>query len=135
MKVVDESDDDRSFAESEAVIVTAFLFVRPGQEEAFRRFEELALGLLSDHEGQVLGAARLSSVAQKDKAYEQHVLRFATLDHFERYRSDPRHTAWAELRKRVIEKTEVHWGTDVSGLFHKRNNDGEDSPKMGRARR
>lgn len=93
-------------------VVVAALYVRPGAEKAFARFEEQALAIVREHRGQLERALRPPRAA--DAPFEIHVLSFPSESAFDAYRQDPRMAALASLRQSAVERTVFWSGADVS---------------------
>lgn len=97
---------------STPVIVVAALFVKPGQEQAFQRFEREALSILREHGGRLEHAIRPVPLPGT-RLCEVHVLAFPSQGAFDAYRGDPRLAALAALRAAVVEETLLWSGPDA----------------------
>ncbi len=95
------------------IIIVAHLYAYKNDVSALRAFEAKVLPILGDHEGELRcafgPAAEMSNCNQLPD--EIHILRFPSKGAFDSYKSDPRHTALAEERKRAISRTEI-FGSD-----------------------
>ena len=81
------------------------LWSHPGEEEGLSAYEDTVLGLLAEH-----GAVLTSRVRRKDMGdtpLEVQVIEFPGQAALDAYMSDPRRLASAELRERVVARTEV----------------------------
>ncbi len=92
------------------LVVIAHLFIHPGQEAAYRAYEEEALACFRAHGGEVLAAFRPRASADGTPTpYEIHVLRIgseqAFADFRADFRADPALAALAELRVQAIART------------------------------
>jgi uncharacterized protein (DUF1330 family) len=81
------------------------LWSHAGEDEGLSAYEDEVLGLLAEH-----GAVVASRVRRKeagDGPLEVQVLEFPGQAALDGYMSDPRRLALAELRERVVARTEV----------------------------
>jgi hypothetical protein len=96
-----------------AIVLVVSLFIHPGREAEFRRFETSASRIMRRHAGRIdrvicpTGAGAGASVP-----HEIHVVSFASPAAFEAYRADPELRALAPLRESAIARTEVTVGVD-----------------------
>lgn len=88
--------------------IVASLYVRSELVPDFMAFEHKALALFREHGGEVVSRFRPES-----GPFEVHVLRIESAVQFEAFRSDPRMTALADERARVIERTEIVNGAEA----------------------
>lgn len=96
------------------VVVIAELFVRPGKEDDFARFEDQALRILGEHGGRLERAVRPSTGTPGRTPFEIHVLVLPSQAALDAYRRDPRLAGLAELRASAVEDTTLWSGPDVS---------------------
>lgn len=82
-----------------------FLWARPGQEAALTAYEDRVLKLLPEHGGTVV--QRAVSDGGEGRPHEVQLYRFAGQAGLDSYVADPRRTALAEERDRVVARTEV----------------------------
>jgi hypothetical protein len=82
-----------------------FLWAHPGQEAALTAYEDRVLRLLPEHGGTVV--QRAVSDGAEGRPHEVQLYRFAGQDGLDSYLADPRRTALAEERDRVVARTEV----------------------------
>lgn len=81
------------------------LWSHPGEDEGLSVYEDTVLRLLAEH-----GAVVASRVRRKDAGdgpLEVQVIEFPDQAALDGYMSDPRRLASAELRERVVARTEV----------------------------
>lgn len=81
------------------------LWSHPGEEKGLSAYEDTVLALLAEH-----GAVVSSRVRRKDAGdgpLEVQVIEFPDQAALDAYMSDPRRLACAELRERVVARTEV----------------------------
>ena len=84
------------------MIVTAKLWIVPGERDAFDTFESRAFERMQAH-----GASVLSVTRPETGPDEIHVIDFPSAEAFANYRNDPEMAQLKELRARAIAKTEV----------------------------
>ena len=81
------------------------LWAHEGEAEALTRYEDTVLGLLPEHDGVVL--SRVIGDGHDGTPHEVQVLRVADRSALDAYLADPRRTALARERDRVIARTDV----------------------------
>ena len=97
-----------------AIYVLVSLWVREGQESGFESYERKVSRIMARHGGAIERVIRRSSRAsdQVDEPFEVHVLRFASREQYDAFRSDPDRGALAAERAGLITRTEVMVGTE-----------------------
>lgn len=85
------------------------LWARAGKRDAFNAFETAAQNIIAEY-GVLRAAFRPNG---HDTADEIHVIEFADVDAFDRYRTDPRVGAMATERDACIERTRITTGGHV----------------------
>ena len=99
------------------VYLTQLVYVRPGQEETFRQFEDVVLPLLAKYEGELLLRLRPTAdslvAASIEVPYELHFLRFASEEGLARYGRDPARQRVLELKDRSVRATLLIQGAIV----------------------
>lgn len=74
--------------------------------EAFEAFEHQAASIMADYNGSIVSA--FETVRNADSSGEEiHILEFACIDDFDRYKQDPRLEELSDLRERAISATHV----------------------------
>jgi hypothetical protein len=91
--------------ETESLVLCCMLWARDGQKDAMAEYEDAVLALLVDHDGEVVQRALSDGAA--GGPHEVQLLRFADQLAVDRYLADPRRTALAGERHRVIARTEL----------------------------
>ena len=81
------------------------LWSHPGEEAGLSDYEDTVLGLLAEHNGVVVSRVRRKDAG--DGPLEVHVIEFADQVALDGYLADPRRLASAELRERVVARTEI----------------------------
>lgn len=82
-----------------------FLWAHPGQEAALTAYEDRVLRLLPEHGGTLV--QRAVSDGAENRPHEVQLYRFESQAGLDCYIADPRRTALAEERDRVVARTEV----------------------------
>jgi len=86
----------------------ALIYLNPGQRDALRRYENLALPVFRRHGGRferILSPVRPpGGPADPDEPDELHLLRFETAEGLEAVRRDPEMVALAPLRREIVRK-------------------------------
>jgi len=96
------------------LVIIAHLFIHPGQEAAYRAFEEQALACFRSHRGEVLAAFRPRPNADGSPTpYEIHVLHIGSEEAFAAFRADPALVALAALRAQAIAHSEIFLSEEV----------------------
>jgi uncharacterized protein (DUF1330 family) len=92
-------------------ILIAHLFVEPGRNAEFRRFEQAAARIMARHGGRIERVIRpIAAPAGQALPDEIHVVWFPSPERLEAYRQDPELAGLASLRKAAIARTEVILG-------------------------
>jgi len=91
------------------------LFVHPGHEADFERFETAATAVMGRHGGRVERRIRIGARTDPGEPDEVHVVTFPDEASFDRYGRDPEIAALAPLRAGAIRRTIVWRGADVEG--------------------
>jgi len=99
---------------SARLVLVVRLFIHPGREAEFRRFETEAARIMARHGGRIERAIRPTGPPdQQPLPHEIHVLSFPDATRLDAYRTDPELAALAELRQAAIARTEVIVGVDA----------------------
>jgi hypothetical protein len=103
----------------------ALIYLHPGQQDALRRYENLALPVFRRHGGRferILSPARpASGQPDPDAPDEIHLLRFETPEGMEAIRRDPEMAALGPLRREIVRKALLVRVDDVplEGYFNR----------------
>jgi uncharacterized protein (DUF1330 family) len=97
--------------------IVVLLFVRPGREREFERFEARAVRIMSRYGGRIERRVGFPAAEDASTPHEMHVLSFPDRDAFERYRRDPDVQAVANERAEAIRDTVVWYGADRPPSF------------------
>lgn len=87
------------------LVLCCFLWAVPGEEAGLESYEDQVLALLPEHGGSLV--QRVRSTGEAAGPREVQLLRFPDQDAVGAYLDDPRRLAMAELRDRVIARTEL----------------------------
>jgi antibiotic biosynthesis monooxygenase (ABM) superfamily enzyme len=99
--------------ESKGETVLAALYIHPGKEAEFERFESAAALIMRRYGGAITRRIRCAPAADQSGPYEIHMLDFPDAAAFASYRADPELASMAELRASAIRQTTVWIGTDL----------------------
>ena len=90
------------------VLSLALIYLHPGQQDALRRYENLALPVFRRHGGRferILSPRRAPGGSpDPDEPDEIHLLRFETAEGLDAVRRDPEMAALAPLRREIVRK-------------------------------
>lgn len=96
------------------LVIVAHLYIHPGQEAAFRAYEEQALAHFRGHGGEVLAAFRPQPDASDQPTPDEiHLLRIGSQEEFAAFRADSALLALADLRTQAIAKTEIFVSQEI----------------------
>ena len=97
----------------EAPLLVVSLFIHPGQEDAFRRFETAAARIMARHGGRIERVIRPTGSPTGDPLpHEIHLVAFPDDAHIAAYRADPDLAALAPLRQAAIARTIIVAGVE-----------------------
>jgi antibiotic biosynthesis monooxygenase (ABM) superfamily enzyme len=99
--------------ESMQLTMVAALYINPGKEADFERFELAAAGIMRRYGGAITRRIRCAKGADQSAPYEIHILDFPDAAAFASYRNDAELGAMAELRTSAIRQTTVWSGVDL----------------------
>ena len=99
--------------ESKPLTVVAVLYINPGMEAEFERFESGAARIMRRYGGAITRRIRCAQSTDQLTPYEIHILEFCDAAAFAGYRNDAELGAMAELRTSAIRQTTVWSGADL----------------------
>jgi uncharacterized protein (DUF1330 family) len=99
---------------SRRLVLVASLYINPGMEAEFERFESAAGAVMARHGGAIERRIRSAQPAGADSPYEVHIVTFPDVAAFDRYRADPAIAAMAQLRTDAIARTSIVFGADLA---------------------
>jgi hypothetical protein len=97
-----------SAGSEQAIVLVVSLFVHPGREGEFHRFETEAARIMRRHGGRIDRVIRPTGPPpEASRPHEIHVVTFASAAAFEAYRADPELRVLGPLRESAIARTDV----------------------------
>ncbi len=85
------------------------IFIKEGKEEVFHQFEELAIPILNDYQGELIYRLRPTKETfisrKKDIPYEIHFISFASEQDFKNFSDDKRRKEFLHLKEDSIKAT------------------------------
>lgn len=93
------------------ITVIAFLYLKPGGEAEFERFESAAAKIMARYGGSI--ERRIACTPSDSQPNEVHILTFPDEQSFGRYRNDAELQALSPIRARAIRQTVIWQGTDA----------------------
>lgn len=110
---MDAADVPNTAAHRELVLIAA-LYVHPGREADFQRYEATAARVMQRYGGRIVRVIRTSDVGRGDaQPFEIHIVTFPGQRELDDYRVDPELARLTELRQTSIARTEIAIGHDV----------------------
>lgn len=89
------------------IIVTQLIFIKPGQEEIFHQFEDVAIPLIRKYNGTLLLRVRPDKQSfietSMDKPYEIHLVQFDGDEDFQSFMRDEERKNFLHLKEQSIE--------------------------------
>lgn len=105
---------DEATQPAKRLVLVAVLYVQPGQEAAFHRYESVAALVMQRYGGQIERVIRTGESAAGDaQPFEVHVITFPGQRELDDYRADPELARLLPLRQSCITRTEILIGHDV----------------------
>lgn len=103
---------------SETLTLVVLLHVDPRHMDDYARYEGAASHIMKRHGGRIerrigLTADTTESGEASRAPHEVHLVTFPSEDAFDDYIQDPALAEWADLRARVIQRTEVWRGKEL----------------------
>jgi uncharacterized protein (DUF1330 family) len=99
------------------IFITQLVFVKPGQEEVFHQFENVAMPLIAKYNGQLLLRIRPSenSIIENkiEKPYEVHLVSFPSETDFNNFMKDEERKQFLHLKEQSIESVTLIKGTKL----------------------
>ncbi len=90
------------------IYFTQLIYLRPGGEAIFDQFENVALPLIAQYNGQLLMRVRPQEAdfveINFDRPYEIHLVSFESRSDFERFAQDPSRQQFLHLKDQSVEK-------------------------------
>jgi hypothetical protein len=97
------------------IYLTQLVYVRPGHEAEFERFEEIALARLPIYSGDLVLRLRTDEKCKiggtAELPYEVHLVRFDSEEGLSRYSQDEERQRWLHLKQQSVRATLLIKGT------------------------
>ncbi|ELR73046.1 hypothetical protein C900_00126 [Fulvivirga imtechensis AK7] len=91
------------------IYITQFIFIKPGKEEVFHQFEELAIPLMKKYNGRLIYRLRPGTdsfvVTEEEQPYEIHFVSFASENDLESFMGDEDRLKFMHLKEESIKWT------------------------------
>jgi uncharacterized protein (DUF1330 family) len=88
------------------IYITQLIYIKPGQENVFNQFEDIAIPIILKYNGRLLLRVRPNGHTiiehHIDKPYEIHLVEFATEQDFEDFKQDEGRKKFLHLKERSI---------------------------------
>lgn len=88
------------------ILLTQLIFIRPGQEEVFHQFEDVAIPIIGKYNGRLLLRVRPDEASfidvSMDRPYEIHVVEFDTDEDFQNFMRDEERKRFLHLKEKSI---------------------------------
>ena len=91
----------------------AALYLHPGRESEFAKFETAAAEIVRRHGGMIERRIGVAPGSGDDLPYEVHILSFPNERSFQGYRTDPDLEALRDLRALAIRETVLWFGSEL----------------------
>jgi uncharacterized protein (DUF1330 family) len=96
------------------LVLVAALFVQPGREADFHKYESIAANVMQRYGGRIERVVRTGDTAKGDgQPYEVHIITFPGQRELDDYRADPELARQLPLRQASILRTEIVIGVDA----------------------
>lgn len=99
------------------IIITQLIFIKPGQEEIFHQFEEVAIPLIRKYNGKMLLRVRPDEQSfiesTMEKPYEIHLVQFEGDEDFQNFMRDEERKKFLHLKEQSIRSSILIKGTKV----------------------
>ena len=91
------------------IYLTQLIYIKEGMEDVFHRFEETAIPIIEQYDGQLLARFRPSAdswiAGNYPKPYEVHLVSFATKEAFAAFAKDETRKNLLPLKEASVERT------------------------------
>jgi hypothetical protein len=93
------------------IYITQLIYLKPGEEDAFNRFESIAIPIISKYKGKLLLRIRpvreSMLIATIDVPYEIHLVEFLTDKDLNDYMADEERKKYLHLKEQSVEKVSL----------------------------
>ncbi|RFZ81132.1 DUF1330 domain-containing protein [Mucilaginibacter terrenus] len=99
------------------IYITQLIYIKPGQEEVFHRFEDVAIPIIAKYNGTLLMRLRPNHASyietSIDKPYEVHLVEFPAEADFENFMRDEERKQFLHLKEESIKAVLLIKGTKL----------------------
>ena len=99
------------------IYITQLIYIKEGQENVFHQFEEIAMPIISKHDGRLLIRIRPDSNSMIEnnieKPYEIHLVEFDTEQDFENFKKDEERKKFLHLKDQSVKSVLLIKGTKL----------------------
>jgi uncharacterized protein (DUF1330 family) len=99
------------------VYITQLVYIKPGQEEVFDQFEDIAIPTIFKYNGKLLLRVRPTDDSiielHMDKPYEVHIVQFESEQDFENFKQDEERKKYLHLKEQSIKDVILIQGTKL----------------------
>jgi uncharacterized protein (DUF1330 family) len=99
------------------IYITQLIYIKPGQEEVFHQFENVAIPIITKYNGRLLLRVRPSEKAyiewNIDKPYEIHLVDFYSEEDFKNFMKDEERKKFLHLKEQSIQSSILYQGVKL----------------------
>ncbi|HEY8928667.1 MAG TPA: hypothetical protein VIM55_05730 [Mucilaginibacter sp.] len=99
------------------IYITQLIYIKPGQEETFHQFEDVAIPVIAKYNGQLMLRIRPNKgsiiEAGVETPYEVHLVEFADESDFENFMQDEERKQFLHLKEQSIKSVTLIKGTKL----------------------
>ena len=99
------------------IYITQLIYIKEGQEAVFHQFEDVAIPIIANYNGQLLLRIRPADDAfidhQIDKPYEIHLVRFDSEQDFKNFMQDETRKQFLHLKEQSIQASVLFQGVKL----------------------
>ena len=99
------------------IFITQLIYIKPGQEEVFDQFENVAIPLIAKYNGRLLFRVRPPANSfiehQMDEPYEIHLVEFDDGQDFENFKLDEERKKFLHLKDQSIHLSMMYKGEQL----------------------
>lgn len=100
------------------VFITQLIYVKPGQEDVFHQFEDIAIPIIEKHNGLLLIRVRPNEniivATNVETPYEIHLVKFDSNEDFENFLRDEERRQYLHLKEQSIRSVLMIKGEAIS---------------------
>jgi uncharacterized protein (DUF1330 family) len=99
------------------IYITQLIYIKPGQENVFHQFEDVAIPIIAKYNGTLLLRVRPDAESfienNMEKPYEIHLVKFEANQDFENFKKDEERKKFLHLKEQSIKASMLILGTEV----------------------